>query len=86
MNKIEEIFKSWNISFDPNNKQSKLASQRIEICNSCEFKRTTLKVNTCGVCGCLLKGKIFSPVVSACPKGKWDEIAQKMYNIRTTLK
>ena len=29
MNKIEEIFKSWNISFDPNSKQSELASQRI---------------------------------------------------------
>ena len=86
MNKIEEIFKSWNISFDPNNKQSEIASQRIEICNSCEHRKTTIYINTCGVCGCLLKGKIFSPVVSACPKGKWDKIDQKMYNIRTTPK
>ena len=53
--------------------------QRIEICNSCEFKKTTLKVNTCGVCGCLLKGKIFSPNVGACPRKKWGEIDQKMY-------
>tara|TARA_B110000977_G_scaffold197696_1_gene280874 strand:- start:871 stop:1131 length:261 start_codon:yes stop_codon:yes gene_type:complete len=86
MNKIEEIFKSWNITFNPNDLQSELASQRIEICNGCEYKRTTLGMNTCGVCGCALKGKIFSPKVGACPKGKWNIIDQKMYDIRTTPK
>lgn len=74
MNKVEEIFKSWNISFNPNDEQSELASKRIEICNGCEFKKTTLGVNQCSVCGCALKGKVFSPVKGACPKGKWDRI------------
>jgi hypothetical protein len=74
MNKVEEIFKSWNISFNPNDKQSELASKRIEICNSCEHKVTNLGVNRCSVCGCALKGKVFSPVKGACPKGKWDSV------------
>lgn len=77
MNKIEEIFKAWNISFNPDEKQAELASKRIETCNSCEYKVTNLGVNRCSVCGCALKGKVFSPVKGACPKGKWDEIDGK---------
>jgi len=74
MNKIQEIFKAWNIAIDPNEKQAKLASKRIETCNTCEYKVSTLSVNRCSVCGCALKGKVFSPAIGACPKGKWDEI------------
>ena len=74
MNKIQEIFKAWNIAIDPNEKQAELASKRIEICNSCEYKVTNLGINRCSVCGCALKGKVFTPAVGACPKGKWDEI------------
>jgi hypothetical protein len=74
MNKIKEIFKSWNIALDPNEIQAELASKRIEICNSCEFKVENLGFNQCSVCGCALKAKVFSPVKGACPKGKWDEI------------
>lgn len=72
MNKLQEIFKAWNIAFDPDNEQAELAAERIEICNSCEFKTTTLGINRCSVCGCALKAKVFSPVKGACPKGKWD--------------
>ena len=74
MNKIEEIFTSWNISFNPNNEQNELASKRIEVCNSCEFKKIKFGINTCSVCGCALKAKVFTPVEGACPKGKWDNI------------
>jgi hypothetical protein len=74
MNKIEEIFKSWNIAFNPDNKQSELASKRIEICNGCEFKVTNLGINRCSVCGCALRGKVFSPVKGACPKEKWNDV------------
>jgi len=77
MNKIEEIFKSWNISFNPDFKQNEMASKRIEICNSCEHKIRQIGINRCSVCGCALKAKIFSPVKGACPKGKWDEIDGK---------
>ena len=74
MNKLKEILTSWNIAFDPNNKQAALASKRIAICNNCEFKATNLGINRCTVCGCALKGKVFSPKQGACPKGKWDEV------------
>ena len=77
MNKLQEIFKAWNIAFDPNKDQSELAAKRIEICNSCDKKVTNLGFNQCSVCGCALKGKVFSPVKGACPEGKWDEIDGK---------
>ena len=76
MNKIEEIFHSWNIALDPNQQQTELASERIKICNECEFKKT-IPITYCGECGCALKGKIFSPVKGACPKSKWDEVDNK---------
>lgn len=78
MNKVEEIFKAWKIAYSPDNNQADLAASRIEICNSCEHKRTKLGINQCGVCGCALKGKVFSPVQGACPEGKWDTIDKKM--------
>lgn len=77
MNKIEEIFKSWGIKFNPNDSQSELASNRLEICESCEFKSDAV-IKHCTVCGCALKAKIYSPVVGSCPKGKWDKI-DKVY-------
>ena len=82
MNKIKEIFKSWNIALNPDEQQAELASQRIEICNSCEFKVENLGFNQCSVCGCALKAKIFSPVKGACPEGKWNEIDNVMINQR----
>lgn len=78
MNKIEEIFKSWNIAINPNEEQSNLAIKRLEICNDCEFKDVILGINKCSVCGCALKGKVFSPQRGACPKGKWDLIDNVM--------
>lgn len=74
MNKLQEIFKAWNIAFDPDNEQAELAAKRIEICNSCDKKVTNLGINRCSVCGCALKGKVFSPVKGACPEGKWDVV------------
>jgi hypothetical protein len=70
MNKIEEIFKAWGIMFNPNEAQAELAGKRMEICDTCEFKRTTPVIH-CSVCGCALKAKIYSPKIGACPIGKW---------------
>jgi hypothetical protein len=70
MNKIEEIFKAWGIMFNPNDAPSDLAATRMEICDSCDSKRT-LPVIHCGECGCALKAKIYSPKIGACPRGKW---------------
>jgi len=66
MNKLEEIFKAWMISFDPNDAQSELASKRILICDECEFKSKTMigpkmYIARCSDCGCALKAKIYTP-------------------------
>lgn len=70
MNKIEEIFKAWGIMFNPNDSQSELAAKRMEICDGCEHKKTK-PVLHCGLCGCALKAKVYSPKVGACPDKKW---------------
>ena len=80
MNKLKEIFKSWNIALNPDEQQVELASKRLEICNSCEYKVDTLGINQCSVCGCALKAKVFSPIKGACPEGKWNEIDNVMIN------
>lgn len=81
MNKIEEIFKAWRIALtaDKDSPEYILASKRIEICEGCEHKETIAIGDTdiftrCNVCGCALRAKIFSPVLNACPKGKWDYV------------
>jgi len=78
MNKVKEIFKAWGIALNPSLSQQNLAAKRLEICNSCEHKTSTAGINRCSVCGCALKGKVFSPVQGACPKGKWDKIDKVM--------
>ena len=85
MNKVQEILKAWNISFNPNDAQAQLATERLSVCDSCEFKVSNLGIKRCSVCGCALKGKVFSPVKGACPKGKWDEIDDK-YNFKEPRK
>lgn len=74
MNQLQEIFTAWGIAFNPNDEQAEKAAKRIEVCNSCDKKVTNLGVHRCSVCGCALKGKIYSPVEGACPEGKWDKI------------
>lgn len=74
VNKLQEIFKAWNIAFDPNNEQAELAAKRIAICNDCDKKASNLGFHRCTVCGCALKAKVFSPKKGACPIGKWDEV------------
>ena len=39
MNKIEEIFKAWKISYNPNDLESGLAIKRMEICDTCDSKK-----------------------------------------------
>ncbi len=84
MNKVEEIFKSWMISFDPNAEQADIAAKRIEICDACEFRILTpigpfLNIARCSVCGCALKAKMYTPVThndpgGSCPQNKWAEV------------
>lgn len=87
MNKIEEIFKAWRISFNPNDAQADLAAKRIQICDACEFKSSGLVgpndiFTRCTICGCSLKGKIYTPKTykdegGSCPKEKWKNVEEE---------
>jgi hypothetical protein len=79
MAKVKEIFSAWGIMFNPTDEQAELATERIQICNGCENKRTDPVIH-CGLCGCMLKSKIFSPVKGACPDNRWDEVDAKFLN------
>ena len=70
MNKIEEIFKAWQISYNPTSLQGELAIKRMEICDTCDSKKINPVIH-CGECGCLLSKKIYTPVIGGCPRGKW---------------
>ena len=90
MNKVEEIFKSFGIFFNHTDSQFELASKRIEICDSCEFKDIVSigpvdLLARCTVCGCSLKQKIYTPKTyldagGSCPKEKWKNVEQEMLN------
>lgn len=73
-----EIFDAWLISFKPNDKQKKLAEERLEICKSCINRKELLKNNKwsayCGLCNCPLSKKVFSRMYNPCPADKWESI------------
>jgi len=75
MNKFVEITKSWVSSLNPTFEQKEIAEHRISECNKCEFKKyiNFLDTYVCDLCGCPLKGKIFSPNKDSCPKKKWKK-------------
>jgi len=84
MNKVEEIFKAWQISYNPNFNQADLAADRIIICDNCEFSESvnigTLEFfKRCKICNCVLKGKIYTPKTyldegGSCPKVLWKDV------------
>jgi len=100
IDKVEEIFKAWGIALtiDKNDPRFELAFNRIQICDACEFKSMIAigpidLLARCNVCGCALKGKIYTERTYAdgvnpdgtpntdhgsCPKSKWMEI-EKQY-------
>jgi hypothetical protein len=85
MNKIEEIFKAWGIMFNPNDLQSELAGDRMQICDECDSKKTTPIIH-CGECGCALKAKVYSPKIGACPRGKWVAVEMQFENKKNRLR
>jgi hypothetical protein len=83
----KEIFEAWKISFNPNEEQEKLATERLDICKGCEFRKEILEgvkwSAYCGDCGCPLNKKVFSKMFNPCTKGKWHEVDIKymeLYN------
>ena len=77
MLKLVEIAKAWIAAANPTPEQQQIADIRISICDSCPNKKEISHLNTyvCGMCGCPLSKKIFSPLPGeqACPDKRWTK-------------
>jgi len=76
MLKIVEIAKAWIAAANPTPKQEQIAKYRASVCDECPHKKYQPHLNTftCGLCGCPLSKKIFSPLPGqeACPDKRWE--------------
>jgi hypothetical protein len=77
MLKLVEIAKAWIAAANPTPEQQQIANSRIAICNTCPNKKPLEQFDTyvCGLCGCPLDKKIFSPLPGeqACPDKRWTK-------------
>ena len=76
MNKLTEIFQAWVAAANPTPEQKLLAESRTATCDSCEHKTYTkaLNIYICGLCGCPLSKKVFTPAgPEGCPGKKWEK-------------
>ena len=75
MLKIVEIAKAWIAAANPTDDQKTIAEHRIAMCDRCPHKEYNKVFDTfiCGLCGCPLDKKIFSPKPGeeACPDKRW---------------
>jgi hypothetical protein len=86
--KVAEIAEAWIIATNPTDEQLKLADDRYEICKTCPnlrkvLARTKLEYLQCGKCGCPISKKIFSNSYGACPAGKWIDVENQYFNLKT---
>ena len=92
VNKITEIISAWAISYNPNDKQKKLAEDRYSICLECPkkvkaFSKTKIEFEKCEACGCPLRKKIFSNNYNSCPLEKWIDLENEYFDyIKKTKK
>lgn len=77
MLKLVEIAKAWIAAANPTPEQELIANYRISICDGCPNKsyQKHLDIYVCGLCGCPLDKKIFSPLPGeqACPDKRWKK-------------
>jgi hypothetical protein len=77
MLKLVEIAKAWIAAANPTPEQQAIADYRISVCDQCPHKTQVkhLDMYTCGLCGCPLSKKIFSPLPGeqACPGKHWEK-------------
>ena len=77
MLKLVEIAKAWIAEADPTPEQKEIANHRISICAECPNKSyfKHINIHVCGLCGCPLDKKIFSPLPGeqACPDKRWEK-------------
>ena len=77
MLKLVEIAKSWIAAANPTSEQKQIAEYRASVCDTCPHKKyqSQFSMYTCGLCGCPLSKKIFSPLPGkqACPDKRWEK-------------
>jgi hypothetical protein len=68
-----EIAVAWKRAANPTEEQQLIAEQRMNICDTCEFKQFVEKrmYFKCSACGCPIQKKVYSPKERSCPKDKW---------------
>ena len=82
---FKEISQAWYNKIIHSNELKNLADKRLDICLMCPSKKEILNIKgtewalQCGECGCLLKGKVYTPNThihpkGSCPLNKWKEI------------
>lgn len=71
LDKIKEIIQSYATAINPTEEQKAVAEQRLQVCMTCDQWEES-PISRCKLCGCLTKGKVFSPNgPDACPLKKW---------------
>lgn len=80
---FKEIINAWISRANPSDLEKKIALQRFEICDTCEFKKFVIQnfksTALCKKCGCPISTKIFSPKQNSCPEGKWKDIDNEFF-------
>jgi len=79
---LKEIINAWSTSFNPSSVQSKLAENRMKICEMCPSLKKVFNQNWsafCGECGCPIAKKIYSTTNNPCPLLKWSEVDGELY-------
>ena len=81
---FSDIIKSWWVAENPNEQESFLAKQRLEICLNCPKYKQLFKKKKwsaiCIECNCPISKKIFSQTINPCPLDKWMEIDKRYGN------
>jgi hypothetical protein len=77
MTKLRDIVRAWLSSFNPTERQRKLANARYEVCRWCSFYLSS--IDACTACGCMVNKKVYSEQYGACPMGKWDGVDNSFY-------
>jgi hypothetical protein len=81
---LRKIAKAWFTAANPTPKQKELAEKRMDICNSCDKKKSIANtVVICNACGCPLSKKIFTMENDSCPLNKWLEVEKDYFIIKS---
>ena len=70
MSSIVEIIQSYKNYFTATSEQKITAASRVKTCKNCEHFTANI---ICGLCGCPIAVKAFSPYADSCPAGKWEQ-------------